>query len=101
MLAGPDGGPFDTVLRDYLSSEEVKAALHVDKAPVGRWGMGDALVYVKQHYACFYEEGTPPDAKPEYPWDMLEVGSLFPSRLRFPKGFSPRMNSLRDVFSLY
>ena len=89
------------MLRDYLSSEEVKAALHVDKAPVGRWGMGDALVYVKQHYACFYEEGTPPDAKPEYPWDMLEVGSLFPSRLRFPKGFSSRMNSLRDVFSLY
>ena len=70
---GPNGGPFDTMLRDYLSSPEVKEALHVSEAPVERWGMGENLVYTKEHLACFYEEGTPQGARPKFDWDMLEI----------------------------
>ena len=64
-----------------MSSDEVRSALHVTEAPVGRWGMGDNLVYTKEHLACFYEEGTPPTAKPKYDWDMLKIYSNLAGKL--------------------
>ena len=79
---GPDGGPFNTMLRNYLSSPEVRQALHVTEAPVERWGMGDNLVYTKQHLACFYEEGTPATLKPLYNASMLPIYEKLAGKLR-------------------
>jgi len=79
---GPDGGPYTTMLRNYLSSAAVKDALHVSAAPVGRWGMGNGLVYTKEHLACFYEETVPPTDKPKYDYGMLPFYTKLAGKVR-------------------
>ena len=61
---GPNTGDYDAMLAEYLDSDVVRAALHVEGAPSDApWAGGNRLGYTRQYRACFYDMDMTPGVR--------------------------------------